>query len=120
MLEEQDWIENLKTIREYLTKEFPGFLMTEDTSPGILHKFTMTNPKMSEQFKLKVGWLRLSGKSINLEKTERSLVYGDVVRKTRQQRGNTSSTACPIFVLQATRLDSLDAALCIPSSLPDI
>lgn len=88
MLEEQDWIENLKAIREYLTKEFPGFLMTEDTSdPGILHKFTMTNPKMSEQFKLKVGWLRLSGKSINPAKTERSLVHGDVARKMRQQRG---------------------------------
>ena len=58
--------------------------MTEDSSDtGILHKFTMTNPK----YKLKVGWLRLSGKSNNPEKTERSLVHGDVARNMRQQKG---------------------------------
>jgi hypothetical protein len=88
MPEEQDWIENLKTIRQYLTEQFPGYLITEDSSDtGILHKFTMTNPKTYEQFKLKVGWLRLSGKSNNPEKTERSLIHGDVARKMRQQKG---------------------------------
>ena len=88
MAEDKDWIENLKTIRDYLTKQFPGFVITEDSSnPGILHKFTMTHPKTSEQFKLKVGWHRLSEKSNNPEKTERSLVYGDVARKMRQQKG---------------------------------
>jgi hypothetical protein len=50
MPEEQDWIENLKTIRQYLTEQFPGYLMTKDSSDtGILHKFTMTNPKTYEQ-----------------------------------------------------------------------
>ena len=89
MLDEQQRIlENLKTIREYLMNEFASFEMTEDTSdPSILHKFTMTNAKTHEQFKLKVGWLRLSGKSNNPEKTERSLIHGDVARKMRQQKG---------------------------------
>jgi hypothetical protein len=42
--EENRIIANLKTIREYLTKQFPSFVMTEDTSdPSVLHKFTMTN-----------------------------------------------------------------------------
>jgi hypothetical protein len=88
MLEEQDWIENLKIVREYLMKEFSGFVMTEDSSdPGILHKFTMTNPETNEQFKLKVGWLRLSDISNNPEKTERSLVHGGVAHKMRQRKG---------------------------------
>jgi len=88
MPEEQDWIENLKTIREYLAKEFPGFVMTEDISDqGILHKFTMTNPKTSEQFKLKVGCPRMSDKSKNPENINRSLVHGDVARKMRQHKG---------------------------------
>jgi hypothetical protein len=89
MVEEKNLIaENLKTIREYLVKEFPSFMMTEDTSDtSILHKFTMTNPKTHEQFKLKVGWPRLSNKSNNPEKTERSLVHGDVARKMRQHKG---------------------------------
>ena len=88
MPEEQDWIENLKTIRQYLTEHFPGCLMTEDGSDtGILHKFTMTNPKTFEQFKLKVGWLRLTDKSNNPERTERSLVHGGVAGKMRQHKG---------------------------------
>ena len=89
MLEESVLVsENLKTIREYLIKEFPSFVMTEDTSDAsILHKFTMTNPKTHEQFKLKVGWPRLSHKSSNPEKLGRSLVHGDVARKMRQHKG---------------------------------
>ena len=56
MLDEQQRIlENLKTIREYLMNEFASFVMTEDASdPSILHRFTMTNAKTHEQFKLKV------------------------------------------------------------------
>jgi hypothetical protein len=89
MVEEQNLIaENLKAIREYLTKEFPSFVMTEDTSDtSIMHKFTMTNPKTYEQLKLKVGWPRLSDKSNNPEKTHRSLVHGDVARKMRHHKG---------------------------------
>ena len=89
MLDEQQRIlENLKTIREYLMNEFASFEMTEDTSdPSILHKFTMTNAKTHEQFKLKVGWPRLSDKSNNPQKLQRSLIHGDVARKMRQHKG---------------------------------
>jgi hypothetical protein len=89
MVEEQNLIaENLKAIREYLTEEFPSFVMTEDTSDtSIMHKFTMTNPKTYEQFKLKVGWPRLSDKSNNPQKIQRSLIHGDVARKMRQHKG---------------------------------
>ena len=69
MLGEHNWTENLKTTRQYLTKGFQGFMMTEDSSgPGILLKFTMTKSKTYEQFKLQVGWPRLSDKPINQEK----------------------------------------------------
>jgi hypothetical protein len=89
MLDEQQRIlDNLKTIREYLMNEFASFEMTEDTSdPSILHKFTLTNAKTHEQFKLKVGWPRLSDKSNNPQKLQRSLIHGDVARKMRQHRG---------------------------------
>lgn len=88
MLEEQDRIhENLKIIREYLMKGFPGFDMTEDTSdPSLCHKFTMTRLKTYEQFKLKVGWPRLSDKSNTPDKTKRSLEHGDVTGKMRKMR----------------------------------
>ena len=89
MLEEENRIvANLKTIREYLTKQFPSFVMTEDTSdPSVLHKFTMTNPKTEDQYKLKVGWPRLSDKSKNPKNIEKSLAHGDVGRKMRQHKG---------------------------------
>jgi hypothetical protein len=34
MLGEHNWTENLKTTRQYLTKGFQGFMMTEDSSGG--------------------------------------------------------------------------------------
>jgi hypothetical protein len=89
MPEEQNRVAgNLRTIREYLTKEFPNFVMTEDTSnPIILDRFTMTDSKTFEQFRLKVGWPRLSDRSKNPENIERALVHGDVARKMRQHKG---------------------------------
>jgi hypothetical protein len=89
MHEEQNRLfENLKTIREYLMKEFASCVMTEDTSdPSILHKYTMTNAKTHEQFTLKVGWPRLSDKSNNPQTIQRSLIHGDVARKMRQHKG---------------------------------
>ena len=52
---------NLKTIRKYLLKSFPGLNMTEDTpDPNVCHRFTMTSGKTFQQFRLKVGWSRLS------------------------------------------------------------
>jgi hypothetical protein len=87
MLHEQPRIqEHLKIIREYLLKSFPGFDMTEDNSdPKICHRFTMTNLRTYEQFKLKVGWVRLSMFS-NPELMDRLLVYGDVAGKMRDEK----------------------------------
>jgi hypothetical protein len=90
MLEEPKRVlENLKTIRDYLTAEFPGFLMTEDTStPSVMHRITMTNPQTYEQYKLKIGWPRLCDQSNTPEKTSRSLVHGDVAYKMRKAKGD--------------------------------
>jgi hypothetical protein len=61
MLKEQECVhQNLKVIREYLLKAFPGFMLTEDTAePRVSHRFTLTNPKTLEHFRLKVGWVRV-------------------------------------------------------------
>ena len=81
--------QNLKIIREYLTKEFPGFKLTEDTSDGsICHRFTVTDLKTYQQFKLKVGAPRLSHKSTAPDKLLRSLVHGDVACKMRKLKGS--------------------------------
>lgn len=90
LLNEQERIQqNLKTIREYLLNAFPGFHMTEDASdPTVCHRFTMTNVKTFEQYKLKVEWHRLSDVLSNPDRTDRSLVHGDVVRKMRDAKGH--------------------------------
>jgi hypothetical protein len=95
MPEEQNRVAgNLRTIREYLTKEFPNFVMTEDTSnPIILDRFTMTDSKTFEQFRLKVGWPRLSDKSKNPENIERALVHGDVARCVNTKGGTSIGEA---------------------------
>jgi hypothetical protein len=90
MLDEQERIQhNLKIIREHLLREFPGFNMTEDTSdPPICHRFTMTNLTTYQQYKLKVGWRRLSDKTSTSERTLSSLVHGDVAHKMRRLKGD--------------------------------
>ena len=57
VLDERDRIEqNHRTIRDYLIHGFPGFQLTEDApDPTICHRFTMTDVKTFEQYKLKVG-----------------------------------------------------------------
>ena len=88
MREEQDYIQrNLKIIRDYLMKAFPGFDMTEDTTdPSVCHKFTLTNTTTFEQFKLKVGWTRFSDIDTGPEMMERLLVYSDVAGKLREEK----------------------------------
>ena len=90
MLDEQERIQqNLKIIREHLRREFPGFQITEDTSDApICHKFTMTNLTNYQQYKLKVGWRRLSDKTSTPERTLSSLVHGDVAHKMRKSKGD--------------------------------
>ena len=90
MLDEQQRTQqSLKIIREYLTKEFPGFKLTEDTSDArICHRFSVTDLKTYQQFKLKVGWPRLSDKSNTPDTLLRSLVHGDVAHKMRRLKGD--------------------------------
>ena len=77
--------QNLKVIREYLLKAFPGFNLTEDTGePSVCHRFTLTNAKTFEQIKLKVGWSRLSDLSSDGEMMmRRLLVNSDLAGKMR-------------------------------------
>ena len=78
---------NLKIIREYLLKSFPGFNMTEDTpDPNVCHRFTMTNGKTFQLFRLKVGWSRFSENYNNPERTNRSLTHGGVAGKMRSEK----------------------------------
>jgi hypothetical protein len=88
MLEEEKCIqENLNAIRKYLLKAFPGLQMTEDTAePSVCHRFTLLNAKTFEQFRLKVGWVRLSDLSSDGEMMRRLLVNSDLAGKMRDEK----------------------------------
>jgi hypothetical protein len=88
MHEEQKCVQqNLKVIREYLLKAFPGFYLIEDTPESrVCHRFTLTNAKTFEQFKLKVGWVRLSDLSSDGEMMRRLLVNSDLAGKIRNEK----------------------------------
>jgi hypothetical protein len=90
MLDELERIQhNLKIVREHLLREFTGFNITEDTSDApICHRFTLTDPMTYQQYRLKVGWRRLSDKTSTPERTLNSLVHGDVAYKMRKAKGN--------------------------------
>lgn len=90
MREEQKCVQqNLKVIREYLLKAFPGFDLIEDTAePSVCHRFTLTNAKTFEQFKLKVGWVRLSDLSSDGEMMRRLLVNSDLAGKMRNENND--------------------------------
>ena len=90
VLDERERIEqNLHTIREYLTKGFPGFQLTEDASDlTICHRFTVTDVRTFEQYKLKVGWPRLSEITNSPEKMNHSLAEDDVVARMRKAKGH--------------------------------
>ena len=87
MLEEEAYIQqNLKIIREYLLRAFPGFEIDDAAEPGICHKFTLTDPTTFDQFKLKVGWARLSDAFDEPDMMGRVLVYSDVAGKLRDAK----------------------------------
>ena len=90
MLDELEQIQhNLEIIREHLLREFAGFNITEDMSDApICHRLTMTNLATYQQYKLKVGWRRLSDKTSTPERTHSSLVHGDVAHKMRKSKGD--------------------------------
>ena len=87
MLQPADRIQhNLKIIRAYLMKAFPGFGMWDEAEPDICHKFVLTNPGTGEEFKLKVGWARFSDEFDEPALMERVLVYSDVAGKLREEK----------------------------------
>ena len=90
MREEQKSVQqNLRVIREYLLNTFPGFNLIEDTpEPSVCHRFTLTNSKTFEQFKLKVGWVRLSDLSSDGEMMRRLLVNSDLAGKMRNEKND--------------------------------
>ena len=55
----------------------------------------MTDVKTFEQYKLKVGWPRLSEITNNPEKTNRSLVDEEVIAKMRRAKGALSLLVSP-------------------------
>ena len=65
----------------------PRIQLTEDTAePSVCHRFTLTNAKTFEQFKLKVGWVRLSDLSSDGEMMRRLLVNCDLAGKMRDEK----------------------------------
>jgi hypothetical protein len=61
-----------------------GLDITEDGSdPLIGYRFIVTNLKTHEQYKLHVGWARLSNSSGDPEMIRESLLYDDVAGKMR-------------------------------------
>ena len=90
VLDERDRIHlNLQTIRDYLVKGFVGFQLTEDASdPTVCHRFTMTDLKTFQQYKLKVSWSRLGELTNSAEKLAHSLFDTDVASKMREAKGH--------------------------------
>jgi hypothetical protein len=90
VIDERERIElNRRTIREHLIKEFPGFHLTEDASEHLVyHRFTVTDVTTFEQYKLKVGWPRLSEITNNPDMTKRSLMDDDVIGRMRNAKGH--------------------------------
>jgi len=64
--------------RAFVTRIYRAHI-TEDTSDApICHRFTLTDPMNYQQYRLKVGWRRLSDRTSTPERTRDSLVHGDV------------------------------------------
>ena len=78
MTEQQFIKKNLAVIRAYLKCKFPGYVITEESSPSMYHAFTVRDEKLRHNYKLKVGWLRLSDRSNTQEKTKSELTRVDV------------------------------------------
>lgn len=90
MTEQQFIKKNLAVIRAYLKSKFPGCVITEESNPSLYHTFTVRNEKLHHNYKLKVGWLRLSDRSNTQEKTRTELGRVDVASRMIQSGGNWS------------------------------
>lgn len=80
MTEQQFIKKNLAVIRAYLKSKFPGCVITEESNPSLYHTFTVRDEKLRRNYKLKVGWPRLSDRSNTQEKTRTELGRVDVAR----------------------------------------
>ena len=70
-----------------MLKAFPGFNLIEDTpEPSVCHRFTLKNAKSLDEFKLKVGWVRLSDLSSDGEIMRRLVVNSDLAGKMRNEK----------------------------------
>lgn len=81
---EQKRIEsNLNVIRDYLTKQFPGYVLTEVTDLGY-QKFAVMNAKLDTHYKLKVTWDRLADRGRTSAQIQAELEKDDVAGRMRQ------------------------------------
>lgn len=78
MTEQQFIKKNLAVIRAYLKSKFPGCVITEESHLSLHHTFTVRDEKLRHNYKLKVGWSRLSDRRNTQEKTRTELSRGDV------------------------------------------
>lgn len=79
MTEQQFIKKNLAVIRAYLKGKFPGCVITEESTPSLYHTFTVRDENR-RNYKLKVGWPRLSDRHNTQEKTRTELGRVDVAR----------------------------------------
>ncbi|MDH4085151.1 MAG: hypothetical protein OEV99_17100 [Nitrospira sp.] len=80
MTEQQFIKKNLAVIRAYLKTKFPRCVITEESNPSLYHTFTVRDEKVHHNYRLKVGWPRLSDRSNTQEKTKTELGRVDVAR----------------------------------------
>lgn len=84
MTEQQFIKKNLAVIRAYLKSKFPGCVITEESTPSLYHTFTVRDEKLRHNYKLKVGWPRLSDRQNTQEKTRTELSRVDVAHNMIQ------------------------------------
>lgn len=84
MTEQQFIKKNLTVIRAYLKSKFPGCVITEESNPSLHHTFSVKDEKLHHNYKLKVGWPRLSDRSNTQEKMRAELGLVDVARRMIQ------------------------------------
>lgn len=74
---------NLTVIRDYLTEQFPGYVLTEVTDLAY-QKFALTNAKLDTHYKVKVVWSRLADPASTPAKIQADLERDDVARHMRE------------------------------------
>jgi len=86
MTEQQLIKKNLAVIRAYLKSKFPSCVITEESHPSRHHIFTVRDENLQQNYRLKVGWPRLSDRRNTQEKTRTELARSDVATGMIQAR----------------------------------